>query len=201
MRTVQELEAAGASALTIEDTLLPHAFGASGTGMVSLEEGLGKIRAALAARSDPELMILARTSAPRMAGPDEVLARIRAYDQSGADALFVSGVSSRSLLEAIVASTTLPLCLGATGPEVRDADFLRKCGVRLWLHGHQPMMAALRAVQDSMIGLAGPGARPAGDAETAANLLGKVVRDGYFDDCVQNFLTPDGAARANTSRH
>src|SRR5271170_6687932 len=57
MRTVQELEAAGVAALTIEDTLLPRAYGDGKVTLISLDEGLGKLRAALAARTDPSLVI------------------------------------------------------------------------------------------------------------------------------------------------
>src|SRR3954471_9637517 len=52
-RTVQELEAAGAAGLTIEDTLLPQAFGEAKMQLISLEEGVGKMRGALDGRSDP----------------------------------------------------------------------------------------------------------------------------------------------------
>src|SRR6201994_5002548 len=62
-RTVQELDAAGAAGLTIEDTLLPQAFGETKTQLISLEEGVGKMKAALDGRGDPSLVILARTSA------------------------------------------------------------------------------------------------------------------------------------------
>ena len=62
-RTVQELETAGAAGLTIEDTLLPQAFGQPGTQLISLEEGVGKMKAALDGRSDPSLVIMGRTGA------------------------------------------------------------------------------------------------------------------------------------------
>ena len=63
-RTVEELETAGVAALTIEDTLLPAPFGALGkTRLVPLEEGVGKMRAALAGRQDPSLVVVGRTSA------------------------------------------------------------------------------------------------------------------------------------------
>ena len=62
MRTVQELEAAGVAAMTIEDTLLPRAYAAAKPQLLSAEEGLGKIKAALAARQDAATVIVARTS-------------------------------------------------------------------------------------------------------------------------------------------
>ncbi len=70
-RTVEELETAGAAGLTIEDTLLPQAFGQAKTQLISLEEGLGKVRAAVDARSDPALVILARTGAVSVTGLDD----------------------------------------------------------------------------------------------------------------------------------
>src|SRR3954449_13407403 len=61
-RTVEELETAGVAALTIEDTWLPTAFGQVGqTRLISIEEGVGKMRAALAGRQDPSLVVTART--------------------------------------------------------------------------------------------------------------------------------------------
>ena len=66
MRTVEELETAGVAALTIEDTVLPRSFGAAGEErLISLEEGVGKMKAALAARQDSALVIIARTGALR----------------------------------------------------------------------------------------------------------------------------------------
>src|SRR6476469_786073 len=62
-RTVQELDAAGAGGLTIEDTLLPQTFGEAKTQLIPLEEGVGKMKAAVDGRSDPTLVILARTAA------------------------------------------------------------------------------------------------------------------------------------------
>ena len=56
-RTVQELDAAGAGGLTIEDTLLPQPFGEKKTQLISLEEGVGKMKAAIDGRGDPTLVI------------------------------------------------------------------------------------------------------------------------------------------------
>src|ERR1700744_5339586 len=64
MRTVQELETAGVAALMIEDTLLPLTFGKTKPMVTSLEEVVGKMRAALAAREDKSLTIIGRTSSP-----------------------------------------------------------------------------------------------------------------------------------------
>src|ERR1700678_2825717 len=74
-RTVEELETAGAAGLTIEDTLLPQAFGQAGTQLISLEEGVGKIKAALDGRNDPALVIMARTGAAVVSSLDDAIAR------------------------------------------------------------------------------------------------------------------------------
>src|SRR5271167_3705342 len=69
-RTIEELETAGAAGLTIEDTLLPQAYGQAGTQLISLEEGIGKMKAALDARRDPSLVIVGRTGAVSIASLD-----------------------------------------------------------------------------------------------------------------------------------
>ncbi|MFN5457149.1 oxaloacetate decarboxylase, partial [Bradyrhizobium sp.] len=72
-RTVQELEAAGAAGLTIEDTLLPQAFGAAKPQLISLAEGIGKVKAALEGRGDPALVILGRTGAVSVTSLDDAI--------------------------------------------------------------------------------------------------------------------------------
>src|SRR6187549_2425553 len=67
-RTVQELETAGAAGLTIEDTLLPAAFGETKAQLIPLEEGVGKMKAALDGRSDPSLVVMGRTGAASVTG-------------------------------------------------------------------------------------------------------------------------------------
>ncbi len=101
MRTVQELETAGVAAMCIEDTLLPKAYGEKKPSLISLEEGVGKMRAAVAAREDPSFVIVGRTSAAAIAGTEDVLRRAKAYEQAGVDALFFAGGVTREQLDAI----------------------------------------------------------------------------------------------------
>src|SRR6201987_3957858 len=86
-RTVQELEAAGAAGLTIEDTLLPQAFGEGKTQLISLDEGIGQMRAALDGRGDPSLVVMGRTGAASVTSLDDAVARAKAYEATGVDAL------------------------------------------------------------------------------------------------------------------
>ena len=125
-RTVQELEAAGAAGLTIEDTLLPQAFGETKTQLISLEEGVGKMKAALDGRGDPSLVIVARTGAASVTSLDDAIARAKAYEATGVDALFFTGIKSRAELEAIAAATKLPIVLGGAPEEMTDAGLSRR---------------------------------------------------------------------------
>src|SRR6202048_3944472 len=122
-RTVEELEITGAAGLTIEDTLLPQAFGQTGTQLISLEEGAGKMRAALDARDDPALVIMGRTGAVSITSLDDAIARAIAYEAAGVDALFLTGVKTHAELEAISAATKLPI-VGGFPEEMIDLDYL-----------------------------------------------------------------------------
>src|SRR6201992_3335180 len=100
-RTVQELEAAGCAALTIEDTLLPQAFGETKPQLISLEEGVGKMKGALDGRGDPSLVIVARTGAASITAIEAAIKRAKAYEATGVDALSFTGIKTRAELEAI----------------------------------------------------------------------------------------------------
>ncbi|MCC8954583.1 isocitrate lyase/PEP mutase family protein [Bradyrhizobium sp. Pear77] len=149
-RTVQEVEAAGAAGLTIEDTLLPQAFGQAKAQLISLEEGVGKMKAALDGRSDPSLVILGRTGAVSITDLDDAIARARAYEAVGVDGLFFTGIKSRGELEALSAATTLPIVLGGAPEEMTALDYLASQRVRIALQGHAPFAAATQAVYETL---------------------------------------------------
>src|ERR1700741_1612162 len=123
-RTVQELDAAGAGGLTIEDTLLPQTFGEKKTQLISLEEGVGKMKAAVDGRGDPTLVILARTGAATVTTLGDAIERARAYEATGVDGLFFTGVRSRDEVQAIAKATRLPIVLGGAPEEMNDFDYL-----------------------------------------------------------------------------
>ena len=149
-RTVEELETAGVAGLSIEDTILPQPFGAGRAQLSTVEEGVGKMRAALEGRGDKNLVIAGRTSAPRITGTEDAIARVTAYEAAGVDAIFVVGVQSRAQLEAISAAVSLPIILGGSAREVRGLDYLGSLGVRVALQGHQPIMAAAQAAYSTL---------------------------------------------------
>ena len=145
-RTVQELEMAGAAGLTIEDTHLPAAYGEAKPQLIALEEGVGKIKAALEARRDSSLVVIARTGAASITSIDDTIARARAYQALGPDALMFTGVKTRADLETIAAAATLPIVLGGLTDDITDWDFLARQRVRIAVQGHAPIAAATQAV-------------------------------------------------------
>lgn len=149
-RTVQELEAAGAAGLTIEDTLLPAAFGETKTQLIPLEEGVGKMKAALGGRSDASLVIMGRTGAASITSIEDAIRRARAYEAAGVDALFFTGIKSRAELEAVASATRLPIVLGGTPEELNAPEDLASQRVRIALQGHAPIAAATQAVYDTL---------------------------------------------------
>ncbi|MHC6151463.1 isocitrate lyase/PEP mutase family protein [Bradyrhizobium elkanii] len=176
-RTVQEVEAAGAAGLTIEDTLLPQAFGQAKTQLISLEESVGKMKAALDGRSDPSLVILGRTGAVSITDLDDAIARARAYEAVGVDGLFFTGIRSRGELEALSAATTLPIVLGGAPEEMTALDYLASQRVRIALQGHAPFAAATQAVYETLKALR-EGTSPKNLRGIASSeLTGRVMRE------------------------
>ena len=95
VRTVQLFEQAGVSAIQLEDQVMPKKCGhMGGKVLVGADEMVGKLRAAVAARRDADLMIIARTDAVAVAGVDDAIQRARAFAKAGADALFVEAPAS-----------------------------------------------------------------------------------------------------------
>jgi oxaloacetate decarboxylase len=187
MRTVQELETSGVSALTIEDTLLPRPYGDGAVQLVSIAEGLGKIRAALAARTDPALVIVARTSAVTVTGLDDAVARARAYTEAGADALFFTGVSTLDQLRAIHAASSLPIILGNAG-ELGGREAMAAQGVRIALQGHQPIFAAMQAVHATLSALRDGTAPAALAGQPSPALVTQWTRAELYGGATRDFL-------------
>lgn len=100
-RTVQEFENAGVAAIHIEDQVAPKRCGhlPGSRPVVSMAEHVGKIEAAVAARRDPDFIIIARTDAAGGLGLDEAIRRGQAYRKAGADVVFVELKNSPTILE------------------------------------------------------------------------------------------------------
>ena len=187
-RAVSELEAAGAAGLTIEDTLLPQGYGEAGTQLISLEEGVGKMKAALDGRGDPSLVIIGRTGAASITSLDDAIARARAYEATGVDALFFTGIKTRAELEAIASATTLPIVLGGAPEAISDLAWLREQRVRMALQGHAPFAAATNAVYETLKALREGSPPKALTGLASAELMGRLTREADMKVRANQFL-------------
>jgi carboxyvinyl-carboxyphosphonate phosphorylmutase len=149
MRTVQELDHAGVSCMSIEDTLLPTPYGQpEGTDeLISTAEMVGKLRAAVEARGSSDVMIAGRTAALKVEGTEGTVARAKAYAATGVDAIFVVGVESLDQVGAVHAAAKLPIIVGSAPASIKREDFAQR-GARVLLQGHQPIAAAAKALRE-----------------------------------------------------
>lgn len=110
MRTLREYEKAGVAAIQLEDQVAPKKCGhMTGRQVVSKEEMVGKIKAAVDVRTDPDLMIIARTDARTVHGIGEALERAKAYEEAGADILFIESPESVEEMKQITTSFKVPV--------------------------------------------------------------------------------------------
>jgi carboxyvinyl-carboxyphosphonate phosphorylmutase len=188
MRAVEELTAAGVSGLTIEDTLLPRAFNAAAPQLISIEEGIGKMRAAVAARGDSGTVIFGRTSAASMTGVDDAVRRLTAYQDCGVDALFVPGLKTREQLDRIAGAVKLPLVLGGLADALNDPSYLSARKVKIVLRGHQPFAAAVQAMYDT-IKATRDGSLSKVTTLASTELMEKMTDAARYDRYVDDFLT------------
>ena len=192
-RTIRELDHAGLAAITIEDTDLPQPFGSVNAQLLSIEEGTGKMRAAVAGRVDPDLVILARTSAATITGRDDCIARIKAYAKTGVDGITLIGAGSRDDLDALCAATDLPIMLGGLGSIAPTPDEAAKMGARICLRGHQPYLASLAATYSAIQQVLGENASGQKSQEAAppvidTKILRGLIREDAYDSDSEKFL-------------
>ena len=191
-RTVREMEAAGVAAIEIEDNFVPKQFGVENPGLISKEEQVGKLQAAVAARTDPTTIIVARSAALGLTPLDEALDRIQAYSQTGAEALMLTGSSSRDQLEAVHRVTTLPLCVLSPPADIRnDPAFLAANGVKILMLGNPTFAVAGRAIFDSLRHWKEGGSlEELGDRQATPDLLRSVNRTDEFLQWQEEYLRP-----------
>ena len=153
MRTVREYAAAGVAALHIEDQVAPKRCGhMEGKDVIDTTEMVEKVRAAVEARGDGELLIIARTDARAVEGLDAALERARSYREAGADALFVEAPETEQEIEAVAAAfPEAPLVFnwvdGGKTPQL-PLGRIRELGFALVIYPVTTLFAAARAVAD-----------------------------------------------------
>jgi len=153
VRTVQLYEQAGVAGLHLEDQVMPKKCGhMSGKAVISAAEMVGKIEAAVAARRDPDLVLIARTDAAAVEGLDSAVERARAYAAAGADLLFVEAPRSESDIATVAEALagTAPLVFnwaegGRTPP--LGLDRIASLGFRLVLFPIGTLLAATAGIR------------------------------------------------------
>jgi carboxyvinyl-carboxyphosphonate phosphorylmutase len=188
-RTVEELETAGICAMSIEDTVLPRPYGPNGKPRLSsVDEGVGKMKAALSARQDKNLVIAGRTSALAIANIDEAIKRAKAYEAAGVDAIFLAGGVTVASIEAVSSQIRIPLITGGGSGPLADLDWMAAHGVRVALQGHAPFSAAVQAVYNTLKALR-DGTKP-GDLQGIASpeLMQRVTRAADYRQWTKDFL-------------
>ena len=190
-RTVQEMEAAGVSAIEVEDNVVPKQFNVQRPGLVSKEEQVGKLQAAVAARTDPSTVIVARTSALAECPLEEALDRIRAYSTTRAEALMLAAVPrGRADIEAVHQATALPLCVLNPPPQARnDPAFLAANGVRILMLGNPTYAIAVKAIYEALKRLQeGTALEELKELQAPPDLLRAVNRTDEFIQWQQEYL-------------
>jgi len=181
MRTVRDLQDAGASGVFLEDQVWPKKCGhMAGKRVVAAEEHAAKLRAAVQARGQRDLFIVARTDARQPLGLDAAIERCLAYREAGADALFVEAPQSVPELERIAAELPPPLVAnmierGVT-PHLSRAE-LRDLGFQLIVCPLAGLFAAAQAVQGVLTELR--------DRETTAGVVDRMLAFDDFNDLVE----------------
>ena len=150
--TVRVLERAGASAVQIEDQTFPKRCGHfAGKSTIPSEEMVEKVRAAVDARTDPNLLIVARTDARAELGLAEACRRVRAYRDAGADVTFVEAPQSEDEIAIIAAEVPGPKVLnivaGGRTPQLRP-DRIAELGYAIALYANLPLVVSLHAVRE-----------------------------------------------------
>lgn len=191
MRTVEELASAGAAGLSIEDTLLPRTFGSSKEpSLTSLEEGAGRIRAAVAAARDSGIAIFGRTNAVAVTDVDDAVRRLQAYERAGVNALFIPYLKTKAQLDRIAAELRLPIILGSPGGELVDLEYLASRRVRICLRGHSGFAASVQALYDTAKAvLAGTAPEQLQNIAPEA-LMAKLTKAAEHDRFSDDFLKP-----------
>jgi 2-methylisocitrate lyase-like PEP mutase family enzyme len=151
VRAVAEFEEAGAAAIHIEDQVTPKKCGHySGKELISIGEMTKKLDAALAARRDPEMLIIARTDARAVEGMDGVCKRALAYARIGVDAIFFEAPESLAEIKQLREHSELPLLInafaGGKTPPIKVGE-LAAFGIKIVIFPSQLQRIALRAMQ------------------------------------------------------
>lgn len=187
IRTIRQFEALGVSGLHIEDQTYPKKCGLlHGREVIPIEEMVIKLRAAIDAREDPNLVIIARTDARDVLGLEAVIERGRAFFEAGADMVFVYGARSLDELGKIAESVRGPLMThvsrGSSFYDVSHSE-LKNLGYKIVIHALSPLEVAIKAVTNYLQALRQEDATMLREVEMASyeELYGLVGLPGWLE--------------------
>ena len=195
-RTIRMLERAGASAVQIEDQVFPKKCGHfSGKDVISLNEMIQKIHAAVDARDSNDLQIIARTDSRAVFSLDVALERAAAFKEAGADIIFVEAPESIEEMRIIGKSSDLPLVAnmveGGKTP-LKTVEELSALGFSIALFANAALRSAQKAVTETMSELKETGStngvlHALSGWEDRQNAVGK----SYFDELESKYSTEE----------
>ncbi|MEA4892310.1 MAG: isocitrate lyase/PEP mutase family protein [Peptococcaceae bacterium] len=180
MRTVKEYEKAGVAVIQLEDQVMPKKCGhMTGRQVVPMEEMVGKIKAAVDARTDADFMIMARTDARTVHGIEEAIRRGRAYKEAGADIIFIESPESeeemKKINESIPGLTLANMVEGGRTPLLPNQK-LEELGYNLVIYPTASTYATTKAMVDLMEGLK--------KDDTTATMIGMMIDFPKFNDLI-----------------
>ncbi|QRF62151.1 oxaloacetate decarboxylase [Variovorax paradoxus] len=152
--TVRTLERAGADCIQFEDQVAPKRCGHfSGKEVISTEEAVSKIKAAVDARRDPDLLIMARTDAAAIHGFEAAVERAQRFAEAGADILFVEAVTSAEEVRALPKRLDRPqlmnMVIGGKTP-IFNATELSELGYGIVLYANAALQGAVAGMQKAL---------------------------------------------------
>ena len=152
--TVRVLERAGADCIQFEDQVAPKRCGHfSGKDVISTEEAVDKIKAAVDARTDPDLLILARTDAAATLGFEAAIERAQKFSEAGADILFVEAVTTaeeiRALPQRLAKPQLMNMVIGGRTP-IFGAEELAVLGYGIVLYANAALQGAVAGMQKAL---------------------------------------------------
>jgi len=152
--TVRTLERAGADCIQLEDQVAPKRCGHfAGKDVISTEEAVGKIKAAVDARQDADLLILARTDACAVHGFEAAIERAQKFSEAGADILFVEAVTTageiRALPQRLAKPQLMNMVIGGKTP-IFDAPQLAELGYGVVLYANAALQGAVAGMQKAL---------------------------------------------------
>lgn len=180
IRTVREYEAANVAAIQIEDQVLPKRCGhMTGREVVPVEEMAGKIKAAVATRTDPDFLIVARTDARTVYGIDAAIDRAKAYEDAGADVIFVESPESveemHKINEAVSKPTLANMVEGGRTPMLPN-EKLKEIGYSLVIYPTASIFVAAKSMLSLMNHLKNYG--------STSGLMDQMISFQEFNDLV-----------------